>query len=716
MRVTHRMLAHAVSRNLKHNMLALNKRSSQLSSGRIFDRPSQDPVGAFKVMRISGTGLARNAQYRRNIGEGISWLSTTEEALGGAVSALQRLREISVYTANEVFTAADRAAVAPEVKQLLEYLVGIGNTELAGLYIFGGHRTDEKPYGIAGEQGKMINVWHNPTSGLERGRGEGTGITVQNLVPGNYAVSTARESQAYVEAKIICGPGGQHEEIAMTFSVNGADYTVTANGADAHLPDAIANIINAVNGDPFLVAYITATAVDTNNDGHFDSVRFSSAAVPPESFAVKISPSAEEVFNLNYGGPTVTLVSEYLQGARSGFFGTDQISITNNSTAGLGGSVALEIVEALRYQDLGEDQKQQVGGEYNDRVIRLSARYLLKDVDGNNYEGSYGLRSGEDIYLNLNRLRRENQRIAFMTGGGEIILEINGGGTLTFEQDIPLVGDKAVLQLKPANIYASTGEFERFTLHRDYGRPDARGRPTTGDSLDWYFTEGLWEPQPPAGAKTTVLKFFDIDQAGGNFFTSSMEVTFNYFGTAAADEYREREEILLYGVPDEEYANYPAAIFSFIAAGEAYFTGNSGERLLEIAPGMAVAANLSGLRVFDHTGKDGVGLFRAVNNLYRALINNDRAALGGSALSDLDLYLNNLLRDRSELGARMERFLVTEERNISEQIFLRELRSKIEDIDMAEIITEFTLQESIYQAALATGARMVYPSLVDFLR
>ena len=60
--------------------------------------------------------------------------------------------------------------------------------------------------------------------------------------------------------------------------------------------------------------------------------------------------------------------------------------------------------------------------------------------------------------------------------------------------------------------------------------------------------------------------------------------------------------------------------------------------------------------------------------------------------------------------------LTTEGSIESEQIYLRELRSKVEDIDIAEAITEFMMQENAYQAALATGARIVYPSLIDFLR
>jgi len=84
-------------------------------------------------------------------------------------------------------------------------------------------------------------------------------------------------------------------------------------------------------------------------------------------------------------------------------------------------------------------------------------------------------------------------------------------------------------------------------------------------------------------------------------------------------------------------------------------------------------------------------------------------------IGELDSHLDNLLQKRSELGARMERFYSTEDRLHDENINLKEMRSNVEDLDMAEAITEYSMLENSFQAALATGARMVQPSLVDFL-
>ena len=42
--------------------------------------------------------------------------------------------------------------------------------------------------------------------------------------------------------------------------------------------------------------------------------------------------------------------------------------------------------------------------------------------------------------------------------------------------------------------------------------------------------------------------------------------------------------------------------------------------------------------------------------------------------------------------------------------------SEIEDIDLPKTIMEMQLQQTSYQAALAAGAKVIQPSLIDFLR
>ena len=47
-------------------------------------------------------------------------------------------------------------------------------------------------------------------------------------------------------------------------------------------------------------------------------------------------------------------------------------------------------------------------------------------------------------------------------------------------------------------------------------------------------------------------------------------------------------------------------------------------------------------------------------------------------------------------------------------INLKDILSKTEDIDVAEVIMELKMQENVYMTSLAAGTRIIQPSLLDF--
>ena len=71
---------------------------------------------------------------------------------------------------------------------------------------------------------------------------------------------------------------------------------------------------------------------------------------------------------------------------------------------------------------------------------------------------------------------------------------------------------------------------------------------------------------------------------------------------------------------------------------------------------------------------------------------------------------------RAVLGAKSRRMELAIARAEENQVNVTELLSKLEDIDLAEITMHYSMQAYVYQAALLTGAKVMQPSLLDFLR
>ncbi|MDF2890837.1 MAG: flgL [Clostridia bacterium] len=94
----------------------------------------------------------------------------------------------------------------------------------------------------------------------------------------------------------------------------------------------------------------------------------------------------------------------------------------------------------------------------------------------------------------------------------------------------------------------------------------------------------------------------------------------------------------------------------------------------------------------------------------------DNTAGINSGAERLDVHFNNLNAIKAEIGVKTNRLDLTVNRIDDDTLNLKNLLSKNEDADMAEVIMNLKMQESVYQASLSGGARIIQPTLIDFLR
>jgi flagellar hook-associated protein 3 FlgL len=85
-------------------------------------------------------------------------------------------------------------------------------------------------------------------------------------------------------------------------------------------------------------------------------------------------------------------------------------------------------------------------------------------------------------------------------------------------------------------------------------------------------------------------------------------------------------------------------------------------------------------------------------------------------LNRFDTDLVSISNNRSIVGSRINRLESTTDRYDAFEVFLTTLLSENEDADLAETVTQLSTQSNVLQASLAAGARLIQPSLLDFLR
>jgi len=138
------------------------------------------------------------------------------------------------------------------------------------------------------------------------------------------------------------------------------------------------------------------------------------------------------------------------------------------------------------------------------------------------------------------------------------------------------------------------------------------------------------------------------------------------------------------------------------------YQGDNGVINYQIAIGVSIPINVDGATAFGTA-------FTAIDQILTDLQTGTASDISGD-IGQLDLAINNQLEVRADIGAKVNRLELAINRMDAQNVNLTGLLSKNEDADMAALITQLKMQENVYNSSLAAGARMVQPTLMDFLR
>lgn len=188
-------------------------------------------------------------------------------------------------------------------------------------------------------------------------------------------------------------------------------------------------------------------------------------------------------------------------------------------------------------------------------------------------------------------------------------------------------------------------------------------------------------------------------------------------GAISAELASIREELV--AIANTKHLGRP--IFNGTAAGDAYdastgaYLGNAATIVRDVAPGVSIAANMTGEQVFGTQAGPTGDLFAVIDRLATAVATGDAAAIAVEH-SNLDAAATRLTAAAAEIGNRSARLQGVRARSERDEASLRETLSSLEDTDLAEAIMTSQANENAYTAALQAAARVLPPSLVDYLR
>lgn len=142
MRITNKIMQRNNLANINTNKIYQDKLSTQMSTQKKINRPSDDPVVAIRALRLRSNVTEVTQYYSKNIPDAESWLTVTEDALKNLTGIVTNMISQCTKGSNGDLTSSDREIILEQLKALGDEVYSTGDADYAGRYVFTGYRTD----------------------------------------------------------------------------------------------------------------------------------------------------------------------------------------------------------------------------------------------------------------------------------------------------------------------------------------------------------------------------------------------------------------------------------------------------------------------------------------------------------------------------------------------------------------------------------------------
>ncbi|MCP5181163.1 MAG: flagellar hook-associated protein FlgL [Pseudomonadales bacterium] len=151
MRISSSQLQNAGIAQMQRITQDLADSQEQIASGQRITRPSDDPVGAAKIIALR-KDIDLRETFIRNADAAQTSLAFEENTLTRVTDVMQRIQELTLQAGGAINSKADRQFIAAEISARLEELNGLLNTRDGnGRYIFSGNKGDTMPFRMDGD-------------------------------------------------------------------------------------------------------------------------------------------------------------------------------------------------------------------------------------------------------------------------------------------------------------------------------------------------------------------------------------------------------------------------------------------------------------------------------------------------------------------------------------------------------------------------------------
>ncbi len=199
--INHNMSASYANRTLGVQNAEVSRNIEKLSSGMRINRAGDDASGLAVSEKLRGQIRGLN-QAQRNIENGVSFIQTTEGYLQETQDILHRVRELSVQSANGVYTDEDRLQIQVEVSQLVDEINRIAShAQFNGMNMLTGNFAKDSATGAIMQFQVGANMDQNKQIFIGTMTAQALGL--EGAQGGNGAVSISSPEQANLTIGVV---------------------------------------------------------------------------------------------------------------------------------------------------------------------------------------------------------------------------------------------------------------------------------------------------------------------------------------------------------------------------------------------------------------------------------------------------------------------------------------------------------------------------------
>lgn len=257
-------------RNLSKSSDALGTSMQRLSSGMKINSAKDDAAGLQIANRltsqVNGLGVAQ-----RNANDGISMAQTAEGAMQESSNILQRMRDLSLQSANGSNDADARAALQKEVGALQQELTRISETtKFGGTSLIDGS-FGTKQFQVGSNANETINVSLRDMSADAIGANEIKGAATSTVSALGDAQSTSLAANTATTAQTV-NLNGVDVEVAANSGAADIAATINASGAGIQAEAKLETKITGIDSGANAVITVGEDKYDLSKIGGMESL------------------------------------------------------------------------------------------------------------------------------------------------------------------------------------------------------------------------------------------------------------------------------------------------------------------------------------------------------------------------------------------------------------------------------------------------------------